>query len=266
MTEVQLKYQSHGEPVMEQIFIPSNWNELALKQLQFVAENWIMWQYFASQNMSLLKTKCQLLLNFLPGNKKQIKTCAKIINKLPSEDVYDLAQLTSFVFEKNDLTTNPIPVIKTKTLDLYPPSNKLANITAFEFSFAESQYIKYHNTGDVDALAKLIAILYRPKTDIDREEFNHKLVEKYQQLTSHLTETEKQMILLWYIGCRNYIVETHPEIFSKENNSKAENGTWIDVILAISGGKFGTFNQTGQMDLHIILKELKTIKKNKPKQ
>lgn len=267
MIEISIKYDTGKGLLLDTFNIPSSWNELNLSQLTFIAKNWDSWKLIAGQNFSLIKVKCQILYKLLPGTKSEVKKRAEVISQMDNQSIYDLASLTSFIIEENYLTKNPLPTITIKGHKLVGPSDRMASITGFEFAFADSQYLKYHKTKDIDALNTLIAILYRKAGDAEKgeiqEPFNHKLVSNYKKIVQGLSSADKQLILLFYIGSRNKIVENNREVFTQENSNSAENNTWIDVIMAMSAGKFGTFNETGSMDFHILLKELANIKKQK---
>ena len=270
MQQIDLVYKLKGKQQSVAFQVAENWNELPISALQYIAEHWMQWKDISAANISLIKVKCALFMRMIPGTKSSVKQIVNVLKNAPSESLYDLAMQASFVIETNNLTVNPLPVIEVSGHKYYGPSNKLTNINAFEFSFAESQYLAYHQTGKIEALNNLIAILYRPQGNLEQGEtrvpFNNKLIEKYADHISKISHNQKQMILLWYIGCRNHIVESNKKVFNNENTKQAENTTWIDVIMAISGTKFGTFNETGSMEFHLILKELNHLAKLKEKE
>ena len=90
--------------------------------------------------------------------------------------------------------------------------------------------------------------------------FDKDTVEKYISSIKKLSYAQKHLILLWYTGCRKKIINDNRELFSSENQTTAKNKGWLPVILALSGDKFGTFEQTENTDLHLIFMELKDLK------
>jgi hypothetical protein len=138
-----------------------------------------------------------------------------------------------------------------------------------EFRFADKMYLRYSNTGDEKYLDKLIGTIYRPaagwfdKSGEKRLPFNNNFIEKYASRLSRLSYAEKQLILLWYIGCRTAIVEGFSDVFDTKTVGNEESD-WMDLIMAMSGNKFGTFTETSNTNFLLILTELREIKKRKP--
>ncbi|OFY87839.1 MAG: hypothetical protein A3F72_02920 [Bacteroidetes bacterium RIFCSPLOWO2_12_FULL_35_15] len=268
MISFELKYFRKGKPVSETISLPSSWNELSKKQLLYVAEYWEAWQLLAQNNMTLIKAKSLLFLKLMDGNK--IWDYARrlyYIKQLSNESLYDLASLTNFIFDANALTKNPFPEVKIHFRTFYGPPDKLSGIRADEFSFADSMYLHYNTTKDTLFLDQLIAVLYRQGSekngDDKRDAFDKNRIEQTANYVSRLKHTEKHAILLFYIGCRTLIVSRYPEIFTKETEAAASKSTWIDVIVAMSGGKFGNFSETSTTDLSLIFKEIVNLKNPK---
>jgi hypothetical protein len=265
MNQIELKYNNQTE----MINIPENWNELSRKQLLYIAKYWEAWKLLAQNKQSLLRAKSLLFVELMCGSTFFNKNRRlELIVQLTNEELYSLTELTNFIFEANTLTICPIPYIKTAFRKFYAPNNRLGNITAFEFAFADSFFMKYMDGGELESLELLIATIYRPyalftrkRKAFDRDKINYSL-----KAVKKLSYAEKQLILLWYMGCRIQIIENNSALFSNENQSSAKNNGWLPVILALSGDKFGSFDQTGHTDLHLIFMELHELKeRNKPK-
>lgn len=266
MREVELKYTTNGKDIHEVYSFPSTWNELNLKQLLYVANFWQAWQDLAKSGQSLIKAKASLVLKLIDGTTRfNLWKRFTLLDQLSNEDKYDICQLTNFIFEKNTLTVCPLPVLKLRFKQFFSPNDKLGNITAFEFHFADLFYMDYHLTGKEESLNCLIACLYREAVGGKRIAFNHEDIDKRAKIIKRLSYAEKQLILLWYIGCRYHIVMENKILFSESNSKQAESTGWLPLILAMSGGKFGTFNATGNTDFALIMMELKNIDERKPK-
>lgn len=263
MTTIELKYNNKSDVIS----IPEAWNELSRKQLLYIAEYWEAWKLLAQNNQSLIKAKALLFVELMCGNTlSNKKKRVELLAQLQNEELYQLTELTNFIFSANTLTNCPVPVIKTLFTKLFPPNKGLGNITAFEFAFADACFMNYINNGEMHHLDLLIATLYRPmRWNRRREIFDNDKIEKYLSAVQKLSYAEKQLILLWYQGCRIEIIKDNRILFSKENQSDAKNKGWIPVILAMSGDKFGTFESTGHTDLHLIFMELKEMKERAPK-
>ncbi|MES2590905.1 MAG: hypothetical protein V4608_03385 [Bacteroidota bacterium] len=262
MTEIVLKYDNKEE-VIE---IADSWNSLSPEQLLYVGEYWESWKLLAENDESLLKVKALLFLELMKGNTKaNRKHRIDLIAQANSVMQQQLTELTTFIFRDNKLTKCPIACISGLSTKLCGPNDGLGNITVFEFAFADSLFMNYSSSGDIALLEKLIAILYRPKFLEKRVAFDKDKVEKYLPLIKKMPYAEKQLILLWYNGCRKQIIADHRNLFSSEEHKEAKSEGWLPVILALAGDKFGTFDETGHTDLHVIFMELKALKKRVPK-
>lgn len=265
MVEIVLKYKGKSETIQ----VASKWEELTYQQLLYVGEYWEAWRMMLQSGQSLLKAKALLFLELMMGNtifnrKKRIDLIAQADNEIQ----YQLTELTEFIFNSNDLVKCPIKYIDYHFKKLYAPDDGLGNITALEFAFADDFFMRYLDKGVIEDLELMIACLYRPlkKGSHNRIVFDKTNIEKSLSGVYHLTYAQRQVILIWYMGCRKKIIDSNKELFSKDNQSTAKNKGWLPVILAMAGDKFGTFDQTGQTDLHLIFMELKELKeRTKPK-
>jgi hypothetical protein len=253
MNAIQIKYKNK---IIDIDNIPSSWNELSDIQLKYIAKNWEQWKVASIKGVSLLKYKCALFLKLVPQLKYSL--LKKILPKIEDEKLYELTELTNFVFEKNDFTKCPVQSIGS-LFKLYPPADKLNGIVGFEFMFADDNYISYHKYNKPEYLDKLIASIYRPKKifSAERVQFNKNKIEKYARSASKLSNAKKQLILLWYIGCRNHIVAKNKHIFPGDTDNESQSGSFLSLILALSNGSFGTFDQTGNTSLHLLFMDIK---------
>ena len=281
MSAIDLKYNGKWEHIV----IADEWNKLNLKQLLFIGQYWSEWKeiskFWEGKKISFdpgLKAKVALFLKLIvgentnKGDKKKNKERLIAVNALPNDDQWQLVQLSNFIFEANKLTKCPLPTVvvgdntNNGRRTYNAPSDELGNITGWEWAFADKNYLDYHNTNDETYLNLLIATLYRPcdeaalKIGENRVKFNRNLIERYEKDLKTLSYAEKQLILLWFIGCRNHIIEQNKQVFSKKNKQKASEKGWVHVINELAGNKFGTINETGDTDLFLLFLELKELK------
>ena len=82
-----------------------------------------------------------------------------------------------------------------------------------------------------------------------------------------LSFEKKQAIYLHFVGCMDFFSHAFPMVFSRAKGESGSNKTFLDVILNISGGKFGNFDQTKDQNAFLVLKELNNIltEQSKPK-
>lgn len=235
----------------------SSWNEIPLKHLLYIGEYWQVWKQLLSSNVSLLRTKALLFVRLVETKDVGRRNLVRQILQSNNESLFELSELTNFIFTTNDLTTPPIPFVKKGFRKLYCPSKKLGNITAFEFAFADAFHIKYLKSGNETDLNNFLGSLFRPKKwfSDERVRFDKSNIEKYAKRLNKLKYAEKQVILLWYIGCRDAIVKANKNLFYSSGAS-SNDSTWIDLFLEMAGSKFGNFEQTGNTEMFLILKDL----------
>lgn len=241
--------------------IPENWNELTVDNLLYIGDNFEAWRMLISINESLLKAKCLLFINFTGLVGKAKFELIKNIEFLPETDQLDLINLTDFVFEKIDLTVNKIKKIKVGDLEFYGPDDDFGNISIGEFAFADNFFMRYFLERKEEDLDLMIGCLYRPKTTEkytgdDREKFNKNKIESFTKRLKKMSYAHKVAIFLWYSGCRESLVNRYPEPFSKTENIGESNQTWINVIIELSGDKFGDFETTNDTNIHLVMMEI----------
>jgi len=183
-------------------------------------------------------------------------------------------RVTDFLFTSNP-TKNFIPFIRSRKFGrLYGPEN-FDCFRGNEFAFADEMYLQYRQ-GDLHALNKLIAILYRKSkagykpyffnTDGDRREpFNMHTVDFRLADVAKLRPAEKALIALWYAGCRQQWTELFPNVFpvaeEKETELEIEEITpgWLTTLRSLSGGKFGDMENTLRYNMYLILCEAEDL-------
>lgn len=229
--------------------IPSSWNELSAEQLLKISN-----LLFRGQLLNTFKRKALAILLNLEGE-KQLK---RMINKgfIDAAAMYDLENLTHFLTETPTLTTNKLPEV----FGFYGPDDCLLNITADEYIYCYKYSREYAEAENVEALNKLIAVLYRkPKFlltirqqlnsyDGDaRCEFNHTFIEKNAKIIAKWPMEYKIAILTFYTSSERYMAACFPTVFTTpEKGTKKKEAEWGEIIVSMAGTKFGTLEQTGK--------------------
>ncbi|WP_266206237.1 hypothetical protein [Pontibacter kalidii] len=171
------------------------------------------------------------------------------------------------------LTKQLVPLLTCraqKTLsaeELHGPSERFRNLTFAEFIYCDTLFSFFCKTDKIIFLEKLIACLYRPqRTDYDpksptykgdiRQDFNEHLIEGRLPLIEALPLHVKFAVLAWYRGCRKELEQRYDKVFTESNQIKAAEGDWGDVLLSLSGEKFGTMEQTSGQRVHTVFKEM----------
>lgn len=226
---------------------PSEWNELTKKQL-------FIWSGIILQRIpiELALSTAAIFFYRIPRH---------LFGLLSSVQRVQLSASLSFL-ESNDLTRNVIGSFRLFFRRYQGPANRLSNINISEYRRTEIYYQLYQSTRDEMYLNLLCATLFRPKTNRPIDEDPRKPIlendlKKRAETFKWLHPNLRHSILLFYEGCRGYIIKTHPRIFQKSNDNKAKGlFDFEEIVLAISGDKFGTFYQTQFTNLYLFLKHL----------
>lgn len=233
---------------------PLEWNELTKKQL-------FIWSGIIRQKISIdFALKSAVILFY--------KISMPLFNHLNEAQQVQLKQTLYFLTEENLLTKNVIGSFWLFFRRYHGPANRLSNITVLEYRRTEIYYQLYQRTGDIHFLNLLCATLFRPKKRRKQDEdIRNPILEigvnKRAFLFKWLHPNLRHSILLFYEGCRTYIIKNHKEVFKKAPEGKAPSNELLDfenIILAVSGDKFGSFAETGQTNLYVFLKHLEDRK------
>lgn len=249
--------------------LPQSWNELTGAQLVAIAP------LLLQRELSI--TIRAYIAFILCGFGKAAFT-AKATRKPDGYDYFanelidQIVPRIDFLFDKNQLTAQLLPVLKVKkrfrffgSTELYGPADDFNNLTIAEFADAEACLTQYEQTHDDIWFNRFVAVLYRPrksKADIASPQFNGDYRQPYNfhlndfiaAMLTGLKHSEKAAVLLWYYGCRSSFVESNAFLFRGQGSTGG--GTFTDVIHSLAGPKFGTLEETGRVLLKIAAKEL----------
>ena len=154
------------------------------------------------------------------------------------------------------------------------PRDSLRNLSFGEFIFADTYFCRYVATQQVSFLDKLVATLYRrPRRDgraLDagdaRRPFNEHLLDTAAGQLTHLPLPARLGIVTWYAACRHQLQGEFPDLFEAAEEdaetSPAFGGggpDWGRVLRKLSGGAFGTVDQTAGQPLRLILAQLQDL-------
>ncbi|WP_276496736.1 hypothetical protein [Pontibacter litorisediminis] len=236
--------------------VVTKWNELTQAQLLEIIRIQFNFEPGHLQNLHLLKVLLQVEWAHL-----HLFTAVQRLSLYP---------LLSFL-QENSLTKQLLPSIEPVAgTVLYGPDERFRNLTFAEFIYTETLYTRLAKKLDEETLDRLIAVLYRPqrqnynpaspnyKGDI-REDFNEHLFAGREPLIRQLPMHYKLAILAWYRGCKKELEALYDKVFTEGNQQKASRSDWGDVVLSLSGGKFGTLEQTATQRVHTIFKEMQRL-------
>lgn len=235
--------------------VPSAFNELSLKQLKvyihFVemrkAELFTQGAegITVKDGISLIEAKVALLYAILGVKFRRFLR----IRESQMVDLITGEKLIDFFFQDR-LTENKVPVIhRNFSRNLYGPVSRFYRIRFGEFNLADAAFSSFHQTGKIEYLDELIAILYRPakkgydprspETDGDiREAFNLHTVDFRMPAASRMRLKEKLCIYVWFDHCRRELVDKYDRLFKKNAQEKEKDpgASWVRTAMGIGGG------------------------------
>lgn len=183
--------------------------------------------------------------------------------KLPHSLIFQLIeefQLTAFMFQVPNMKEIPLPKIKY----LVAPTFGFQSISTAEFAYLDSFYRAFKETSDPDQYEYFLAILYRepsenPVVDQDnRIPFNKYHIDHRLKVVRNLPKHVFYTPLIWFELERNKLPQLYPILFNSGDSSSPTD--WLQSILSMSGGKFGTFKETERTPIRYYLSEMARIK------
>jgi len=138
-----------------------------------------------------------------------------------------------------------------------------------EWNACERYYADLVKGDDEHALNCFVAILYRlPKKDYDkrlnsagdiRRPFNPHEIGYYAAKISRWPVAIKTAILLWFDGCREQIHALY-DVFGKPSDTSTDEPGMFEVIRALCGDKYGSFEQVEHLNVHVAMREIELSK------
>ncbi len=178
-----------------------------------------------------------------------------------------------------DLYNPTINWFRVGNLALWAPAKALANLIFEEYIYTETYYTRYVDKKNEVFMDNLISVLYRPKQNIynriinknygdKREEFNIYKCKQRAKTITKLDKATRQVILWYYSGCRNYLKQKFPFVFSGTGSASGKDTfeVMLELTTSISGSSINN-EKTRKTMLYDILSELNTKAdpQNKPK-
>lgn len=161
---------------------------------------------------------------------------------------------------KSLLTTTVIKELRVNLSTFHGPEHRAANIRFLEFIKADQYYDEFIRNGQMSALHKLAAVLYRPASGLTeshphfdgdvRVPFNEHHVADRAKVLSSASKTDLYCILIQYSGLRKWLQLRYPNVFAGGGKSKFGMG---GVIVSLAGDKFGHDDEVARKLLHPIL-------------
>lgn len=199
------------------IKLPQTWNELSEKQLQHIAEGLEHYRKLPEDKQNHPKFIQRLYLHFIKNLLRE-NSWFKVriaLRQIPPSTYLDYLQ---FLLNENKRHQFP-KAFKLKGKTYFPPAVRLQNVKMKEFSFADTLFYHWRETGNTNYLDLLCVTLYRQKgsdSEIDvRKPFHKIVVQNELKNFSKLSYRQKLAIAYAYEGSRNYIIGLYPHVFPK---------------------------------------------------
>ncbi|HAQ19595.1 MAG TPA: hypothetical protein DCR40_10250 [Prolixibacteraceae bacterium] len=206
------------------------WNELTRKQLLYICQ---LFRNGFDQNTFRLKAFLNLTgIKALPQKieKDQVYWAFKKRKEvfwLTDMELTWFLQFVNYLTENCRLTVNLFPSFRIGIRRYWGPCKECRNISWKEFIHAEGQFFAYNNAKSqrkVFYLNMLCAVLYRPqqphyhpmRPDYNgdrRQPFNDFVYPRRANRFRLLSMNKRYAIYTFYAGCRNAMVEAHPQVF-----------------------------------------------------
>ena len=243
--------------------VPSTWHELSRKQLLRLLPE-VYAPAAPDRRLRLLAALSGYQLPLLAGLSPLV-----LAQLLPLTD-----WLSS---DEHRLTDQLLPTLAVpgrvpgRSLTWHGPAGQLANLLFGEFIFADTFFVLYCQHGWGGYLDKFLAVLYRPGrpgadpeasdwTGDVRLPFNEHQLDARAGRVAQLSYAKKLAVLTWYKGCRAQLATEFYDVFTAaeaEASSRAKEAPdWSRVLRKLSGGAFGTVQQTAQQPLRLVLAEM----------
>jgi hypothetical protein len=213
--------------------IPETWNQLSRKQLLYVCRLYIL-------NLTELKFKTWVFIKFtgikaLPhqiivGRLYYFFQKNKIRFSLTPDELLWFLHSVDYLLSESKLTINHFPVFRILGKRFFGPSNSCYNISVMEFLLAEQMLEAFNRTHQLKYLRLICAILYRPQRkpyrsnspDYNgdrRETFNDFTFKRRERWFRLLSKSKLYAVYIFFVGCRNALIEKHPYLFSNNKIS-----------------------------------------------
>jgi len=259
--------------------LPESWNELSKAAARVFAK-------CISLNMEEEEIKFEMLLHYFPEMRKTIKALVKQQEQGSDSNFWEQAdilntaiqELFNFLWQELKVEGKKVKVVNSDlTVQILPDIKGLCGPLSFskleiwEFSLAELAWDDFFQTGNLESLDRLIAILYRPKIYFHyfrknmpsykgdpRQEFNDQLIANRMKRVASVPFELKLIVAWWFEGSLKEMPDTFPKLYNKKKSSEedsGEKGSWSDTILLIARNEHKEADQVAKRNLYQFMRE-----------
>jgi len=251
------------------ITLPKSWNDLTHRQLERIALLFHTMKPSASFDLKIL----YILLDV---NWFQFIEKAKIRIVLWNVPMSELRKNYDFIYKKNDRTafakflkikSQKSAIGNLKSNVVYACQDRLANLTADEFSVADDLHIKWRETKNIEYLHYLAAIVYTKTTT--RKEFDKNALHESALLFKKVSIAKLLAIEITYFGCKNQLVKRFPKVFPAPVpglQKPKKNYGFGKIILAMTKGDLSKLETIKRVNIYAFLEQFEEDLTNVNKQ
>ena len=221
------------------INIPKNWNELSTDQLKRIASiQHLQGEMFDLAVWFILNNTHKY--NFVKKHKLKAVLQLVPLSELKKHYayIYDEIQREKFI----------------TIIGFTKPMDRLFDLNIERYSRADELHNLFLETKDYKYLQHLAAVLYLKRNETFNWDLQNQRVKRFLKLN----KSTLLAIHLCYSGCKNHLAKRYPKIYPKVKSlqKKAKGSqSFLDVVLSMSGQKFGTYNETKNTRLYTFMDE-----------
>ncbi len=273
--------------------MPANWSEIPKRTLLYLAGKFpyqptdVFTYYFFFHCLNLTKRPrlaFTIARNFILSKKLNKDWKNTVLMEFGEENIFEqqihiaISELKYFEWLHKDIVIPHclIPKFSIGFTNYYGPREYMANVTADEFRHSEFFFVKFMKTKDVIYLHRLIATLWRVKSNGNNPEdiripFTEFKVEDDVKIVSKLSHKMQIACLLNYTGMRNYFTSSEDARSVFETDAGGSSGgdmltNWGLILLRLSESSvFGNSNQTKNSYISDIILHLADMKRRNEK-
>jgi len=248
--------------------IPSKWEHIKKNDLLKLVELALVRETGIEVKMEFFLYLAKMTREFMPNSDNVILSKGNTDYYISRESFLDMVNTLDWIFKEvgNKVVINSrlrkqlIPFFYLSNIRYLGPGDGLTNISFSEFIESEKHYVNYLKNQDIKHLNRLIATLYRPmdKTLSQPKKIKFELdsVPLRSIIIHHLDAATKFSILVFYEGCRQFIMETFEQVYSGTSNGTPDKFGMASVIEALTNNDPTKFEAVEETKLFNVLLSL----------
>lgn len=219
------------------IDLPGEYNELNQAELLFICQQMLLPYknpeiFYSVVFIELLKRRAATQGIDLP------KDWVTLLN---IEDIaLQQRAALEWLYTKTDLTDQHFEHVEINGRNFFGPCSNFNDITCGEYEDCEVFSFRYNSTKEIEHLAMMAAILYRPMVNYERVAYAGYKVEQALPKFKKLAPELLFAIYVWYAGCRGQLPKIFKKLFQGGSSGQPDIAAFTKCIHAGAGDRNGT--------------------------